>query len=71
MLPGPSFCVSGPFYPARSCAARGYVIGRGVLVVSINLHFFLEPIFYLLISVTYEHLIPDTPPGMFKCDETC
>ena len=28
------------FYPARACAARGYVIGRGVLVVSINLHFF-------------------------------
>ena len=28
------------FYPACACAARGKVISRGVLVVSINLHFF-------------------------------
>ena len=34
-------------YPACACAARGYVIGRGWCLVSINLHFFLEPIFYL------------------------
>ena len=34
-------------YPARACAARGYVIGRGVyiyIVVVYCLDFFLEPI---------------------------
>ena len=30
-------------YPARACAARGYVIGRGVGKSAL----FLEPIFYL------------------------
>ena len=30
-------------YPVRACAARGYVIGRGVYISTL----FLEPIFYL------------------------
>ena len=35
-------------YPAHACAARGYVIGRGVyILLFISLDFFLEPIFYL------------------------
>ena len=27
-------------YPARACAARDYVIGRGVCILFISLHFF-------------------------------
>ena len=32
--------VAKDFYPARACAARGKVISRGGVVVSINLQFF-------------------------------
>ena len=35
------------FTPRAHARARGYVIGRGVYILFISLHFFLEPNFYL------------------------
>ena len=37
------------FYAARACAARGYVIGRGVYTYIYKSALFLEPIFYYLL----------------------
>ena len=47
MMLNPEIITTTFFTPRAHARARGYVIGRGVYILYISLHFFLEPIFYL------------------------